>query len=183
MKGWSVEQASILLAEAGFGDHAIDAGGDVRLRGRTGTGRPWQVALRHPFQRDAFCAVVALDEGAVATSGTYERGFHVIDPLRRVPATAIASVTVIGPELTVTDAYATVALAMGVDAPDWLLGLPDHEAFTIDAEGNGWQTPGFDRYRLGPAPAGGRTHPQQTWGDLLSHSDNKSPHDADRLHE
>ncbi|HWG74489.1 MAG TPA: FAD:protein FMN transferase [Acidimicrobiales bacterium] len=148
VKGWSVERASTLLAAAGWADHAIDAGGDVRLRGAAGAGRPWQVAIRHPLHLDAFCAVVGLDEGAVATSGTYERGFHVIDPHRGLPATALAAVTVVGPELTVTDAYATAALAMGDDAPGWLAALADHEALVIRTDGTGWATPGFERYRL-----------------------------------
>lgn len=150
VKGWSIEQASALLAQAGAPDHAIDGGGDVRLRGDADptTGQRWQVALRHPFQLDAFCAVLGLEEGAVATSGTYERGFHVIDPHRRRPVTAIVALTVIGPELTMTDAYATAAFAMGLDAPEWLGGLAHHEAFMIDADGNGWATPGFARYRL-----------------------------------
>jgi len=157
VKGWSVERASAQLTADGWPDHAIDAGGDVRLRGNTGVGRPWQVALRHPFQLDAFCAVVGLAEGAVATSGTYERGFHVIDPHRGRPATAVSALTVIGPELTRTDAYATAAVAMGLDAPLWLDSLVDYEAFLIDADGNGSATSGFDRYRLtgrDPTPRG-----------------------------
>jgi thiamine biosynthesis lipoprotein len=148
VKGWSVERASAMLADAGWPDHALDAGGDVRLRGDTGIGRPWQVALRHPFQLDAFCAVVGLAGGAVATSGTYERGFHVIDPHRGQPVTEVAAITVVGPELTLTDAYATAAVAMGRDASAWLASLVDHEAFVIYADGTGWATPGFDRYRV-----------------------------------
>lgn len=56
--------------------------------------------------------------------------------------------TVIGPELTSTDGYATAALAMGLDAPAWLATLADHESFMIDANGDGWATPGFARYLL-----------------------------------
>lgn len=156
VKGWSIEKASALLATAGWPDHAIDGGGDIRLRSLTGSEKPWHVALRHPLRLDAFSAVVGVGDGAVATSGTYERGFHVIDPHRRRPATAVAAVTVIGPDLTTTDAYATAALAMGLEAPQWLATLADHEAFVIDAEGHGWTTPGFGRYRLdgsgGPTP-------------------------------
>lgn len=150
VKGWSIEHASAWLAGAGWPDHAIDGGGDVRLRGgaESPVSRPWRVGLRHPLQLDGFSAVVGLDEGAVATSGTYERGFHVIDPHRRRPVVSVAAVTVIGPELTSTDGYATAALAMGLDAPAWLATLADHESFMIDANGDGWATPGFARYRL-----------------------------------
>ena len=83
MKGWSIEQASSILVAAGLPDHAIDGGGDVRLQGAPGPGRLWQVGVRHPRQRDAYSAVLSLPGGAVATSGTYERGPHVINPFRR----------------------------------------------------------------------------------------------------
>ena len=60
--------------------------------------------------------------------------------------------TVVGPELTLTDAYATAAVAMGLDAPPWLDRLADHEAYVIDAGGHVWWTQGFARYA--PALAG-----------------------------
>jgi thiamine biosynthesis lipoprotein len=148
VKGWSIERASGLLCELGWPDHCIDGGGDVRLSGSSGEERGWRVAITHPFELDAYCAVVTLAQGAVATSGTYRRGLHVIDPHRGRPATALAAVTVIGPELVVTDAYATAALAMGTEAARWLEGLPDHEGFVIDADGQGWHTSGFGAHLL-----------------------------------
>jgi thiamine biosynthesis lipoprotein len=148
VKGWSIERASAMLVGFGWPNHVVNGGGDVRLRGHSGEHRLWRVAIDHPYRMDAYCAVVALHEGAVATSGSYRRGFHVTDPHRGRPATALASVTVLGPELTMTDAYATAALAMGLDAREWLEALPDHESFVVDADGNGWSTPGFDRHRF-----------------------------------
>ncbi len=154
VKGWSIEQASEILAAAGCPDHLIDGGGDVRLHGRAGPNTQWRVGVVHPLRLDAFCAALQLSDGAVATSGTYERGCHVIDPHRRRPATDLAAVTVIGAELTMTDAYATAALAMGTAAPRWLQGLAGHEAMVIDTEGSGWETAGFHRFRLQPAVPG-----------------------------
>ncbi len=157
VKGWSIERASEILIAAGCTDHVINGGGDIRCHGRAGPDADWQVGIVHPLRLDAYCAALQLEEGAVATSGTYERGFHVIDPLRGRPATDLAAVTVIGPELTLTDAYATAAMAMGLAAPAWLEGLADHEALVIDANGRGWETSGFGRYRRQLASsAGGR---------------------------
>jgi len=143
VKGWSVEHASRMLQEAGLPDHAIDGGGDVRLSGAPGTGRPWHVGVRHPLQGDAYCAALALTGGAVATSGTYERGLHVINPFSRGPATELVAVTVVGPELVSADAYATAAFAMGAAAPKWLEGLTGYEALVISRDGRGWSTQGF----------------------------------------
>lgn len=157
VKGWALGEASALLSEAGWTDHLVDGGGDVCLRGQPGPGQRWHVAIAHPFQRDAYCAVLSIDAGAVATSGTYERGFHVVDPHRGVPAVALASVTVVGPDLALADAYATTALAMGEGAPAWLATLERHEAMTVDARGALWATPGFADLRVLPASAGPRT--------------------------
>ncbi|MGD0810889.1 MAG: FAD:protein FMN transferase [Acidimicrobiales bacterium] len=143
VKGWSVERASRLLQDAGLGDHSIDGGGDVRLSGAPGAGRPWHIGVRHPLRRDAYCAALALTGGAVATSGTYERGPHVLSPFSRQPATELISVTIVGPELVSADAYATAAFAMGARAADWLEGLAGYESLVISPDGRGWSTQGF----------------------------------------
>lgn len=145
VKGWSIEQASSILVAAGFPDHAIDGGGDIRLRGTPGPGTAWEVGVRHPRRREAYSAALSLGEAAVATSGTYERGAHVINPFTGRPATELASVTVVGPELTTADGYATAALAMGADAPGWLADLDGYEAQVVSEQGRGWSTPGFKR--------------------------------------
>jgi thiamine biosynthesis lipoprotein len=86
---------------------------------------------------------LSVAEGAVATSGTYERGQHVLNPFTGQPATELVSVTVVGPELTVADAYATAALAMGAQAPAWLDGLDGYEALVIGPDGRGWSSRGW----------------------------------------
>jgi FAD:protein FMN transferase len=143
VKGWSVERASYLLSQAGWPDHLVDGGGDVALRGRPGPGTPWHVGVRHPLRPSAYAAVLALSDTAVATSGTYERGRHVLNPFTGQPAADLLSVTVVGPELTVADAYATAALAMGAQAPAWLEGLAGYEALVIGPESRGWSTRGW----------------------------------------
>ena len=116
------------LADAGSRNHCINAGGDVRVRGRPAAGRHWHVGITHPLRPGAFTAAVALTDGAVATSGTAERGLHVFNPLTGQPAAELASVTIVGPSLTPADAYATAALAMGVAAPAWLGSLDGYES-------------------------------------------------------
>ncbi len=143
VKGWSVERASALLVEAGSANHCINAAGDIRVRGRPAPGRQWQIGLLHPQYPDALTAVVAVTDAAVATSGSYERGPHVFDPHTFLPADALASVTVVGPDLTFADAYATAALARGLAAPAWLETLAGHEAYLVDATGMAWWTAGF----------------------------------------
>ncbi len=146
VKGWSVEVAATMLVERGSTAHCINAGGDIRLRGEPEPGRPWHAGIVHPLEPDALTVVVAGRDLAVATSGVAERGLHVVDPATGRAADALASVTVVGPELVLTDAYSTAALAMGLRAPSWLSGLVDHEAYIVDARGHVWWTDGFARY-------------------------------------
>ncbi|MCU1448314.1 MAG: putative thiamine biosynthesis lipoprotein, partial [Acidimicrobiales bacterium] len=142
VKGWSVDVASAILTGRGGPNHCVNAGGDIRVRGAPEPGRPWRTGIVHPFVRDALTVVVEGSDIAVATSGTAERGLHVVDPRSGMPAGALASVTLVGPELSLTDAYATAALAMGLAAPSWLETLVDHEAYVIDSGGHCWWTPG-----------------------------------------
>jgi len=123
VKGWSVEVASARLAAAGSTNHYINAGGDIRMRGHHPDGGPWRVGIRHPWEPDKLSWVLAVSDGAVATSGTYERGDHIINPRTGRPAQGLRSVTVVGPDLSLADAYATAALAMGEPGLSWLSKL------------------------------------------------------------
>lgn len=143
VKGWAVQVASDRLLEAGAVNHCVNAGGDVRVRGHPGPGEPWRVGVRHPFEPMAVCWVVTGTDLAVATSGTYERGYHVIDPHRGGPARDLCSVTVVGPDLALADAYATAAVAMGMGGLDWLAKLPDHESGVVTADGRCFRSDGF----------------------------------------
>ncbi|HVM63797.1 MAG TPA: FAD:protein FMN transferase [Acidimicrobiales bacterium] len=143
VKGWAVERASAVLLAAGFADHAVNAGGDIRTRGRPGPGRKWRVGIAHPHVQGGLVAVAEVADGAVATSGTAERGAHVVDPHTGRAALDLASVTVVGPDLVPADVYATAALAMGRAAPEWLEGLEGHEALVVSADATTWHTPGF----------------------------------------
>ncbi|MEU4688123.1 FAD:protein FMN transferase [Actinoplanes sp. NPDC023714] len=145
VKGWSVEVASQRLLAAGSRRHYINAGGDIRMRGAGPSGRPWRVGVRHPWEAGKLSWVLELTEGAVATSGTYERGAHVFDPRTGKPATGLRSVTVAGPDLAVADAYATAALAMGEAGLAWLAKRVDegYESAAVTDDGRAFTSPGL----------------------------------------
>jgi FAD:protein FMN transferase len=172
VKGWAIERAGAMLAAAGARDFCLDAGGDVLVRGG-----PWRVGIRHPRRRDRLAGVLELRDGAVATSGAYERGEHVLDPRTgRAPA-GVLSVTVVGPELGIADAYATAAFALGGDGPAWTAGRDGHDAMTIvpgarlpadPHAGRGatgdrvLMTPGFARHVAGASLAASLDHRPRT---------------------
>lgn len=143
VKGWAVQVASDRLLEAGAQRHWINAGGDIRARGGPVPGQPWRIGIRHPWEPMKVSWVLAGTDLAVATSGTYERGLHVIDPLRGEPASALRSVTVVGNDLALADAYATAALAMGLPGLKWLARLADHESAVVTEEGMSFRSEGL----------------------------------------
>jgi thiamine biosynthesis lipoprotein len=113
VKGWAVEEAALLLDEAGARNYSCNCGGD---------------------RADAVARVLAVRDLAVATSGTYERGEHIRDPRTGAASTGLLSVTVVGPSLTWADVYATTAFAMGVAGPAWVATHPGYGALAITAD-------------------------------------------------
>ena len=143
VKGWSVDHAAAIADALGWRNYAINAGGDMRLRGGALPAPVWRVGIQHPARRDRIVAVVAGDDLAVATSGAYARGDHVIDPRTGRPPEGVLSVTITGPDLGTADAYATAAFAMGTAGPAWTARLRGYEALTLLADGRSLRTPGF----------------------------------------
>jgi thiamine biosynthesis lipoprotein len=145
VKGWSVDRAAGILDGWGLRSFAIDAGGDMRLRGRAAPAWCWRVGIQHPLEPQAVARVIETTELAVATSGEYARGHHVLDPHTAAPPRGILSVTVSGPDLATADAYATAAFAMGAPRVlHWTARLHgDYQALTILADGDVYATPGF----------------------------------------
>jgi thiamine biosynthesis lipoprotein len=140
VKGWAVEKASDMLCAAGSQRHVVNGGGDIQSVGTAADGQPWRVGISDPFDRDSLLCVVDLAGGAVATSGTAERGSHVINPRTGRPAEELASVTVVCPRLTDADVIATAAVARGTSALTWLETVPDAAAIVVDADGRTHRT-------------------------------------------
>ena len=150
VKGWAVERAASMLTWAGSSGHMVNGGGDVQCVGGRSDSDGWRVGIASPLPGGGLALVVSGTDFAVATSGTAERGTHIIDPVTGRPATGLASVTVAGPRLAWADAYATAAFAMGPDlAREWTESLDGYEAFAILPDGTTWQTRGFAAYLPG----------------------------------
>lgn len=151
VKGWAIERASELLLAAGYRHHSVTGGGDVQTRGQAAPGRPWRVGVADPTRAGQLAAVLSEDARAdgfsVATSGTAERGEHIIDPKADRPARGLLSLTLIGPRLARTDAYATAAFAMGpLRALDWVTAKDGYEALAVLPDGRRLGTPGVARH-------------------------------------
>ncbi len=144
VKGWSVDRAAALLRRAELRNFAVNAGGDTVVSGRAIPQPVWRIGIEHPLERMRVASVVEANDLAVATSGAYARGDHIVEPHTGSPVEGVLSVTIAGPDLATADAYATAAFAMGpVRGPRWTARLRGYEAMTILADQNVLTTAGF----------------------------------------
>lgn len=145
VKGWAIDRGCSILDHHGCRNFFVDAGGDVQTRGLSEGGGPWRVGIRHPVQKDKVVRVVLAGGLAVATSGTYEKGDHIVDPHTGRAAEELLSFTVVGPDILQADVYATAAFAMGRDAGlAFIERAAGYEAYAIDRRLKATMTPGFD---------------------------------------
>jgi thiamine biosynthesis lipoprotein len=124
VKGWAVQRASAVLHRLEGADWCLSAGGDLVCHVADAHGAPWQVGIEDPHDPTRVLARVPVRRGAVATSGTAHRGAHLVDARTGLAPDGVASVTVVGPDLTWADIDATAAYAQGRDALAWLRGRP-----------------------------------------------------------
>jgi thiamine biosynthesis lipoprotein len=143
VKGWSVDRGGELLEACGIRNYSINAGGDIRTRGAALPEPAWRTGIQHPVLHDRIAAVVEANDLALATSGTYIRGEHIIDPHTGRPPAGLLSVSIAGPDLATADAYATAAFAMGEPGAAWTATLHPYESLTILADERSFATPGF----------------------------------------
>ncbi|MHB8507704.1 MAG: FAD:protein FMN transferase [Candidatus Dormibacteria bacterium] len=134
VKGWSIDRGAEILRRAGARNFCINAGGDVLAAGEPEAGKPWRVGIRHPRLSDQLATVCAVRDMAVATSGAYERGPHITNPTAPGAPTELLCLTVVGPGLTITDAYATAAFAMGEAGVRWLADLPGYGVCAVTGQ-------------------------------------------------
>jgi len=114
VKGWAIYNAANMLAERGYWNYYVDAGGDIQAAGHNAVHEPWQVGIRSPFNSREVVKVLSISDCGVATSGTYVRGQHIYNPRSAEDLqTNVLSLTVIGPNVYDADRFATAAFAMG----------------------------------------------------------------------
>ncbi len=110
------------------------------------------IGIQNPFG-EGLWGDVLVREGAVVTSGTYERFFtiqnkkycHIIDPTTGWPIeTNLVSVTIIDPSGAMADALATTVFVLGEKQGfDLINARPDTEMIVIRADGSWTATEGI----------------------------------------
>lgn len=145
-KGYAVDVAVEFLQTRGYRDLMVEAGGDLRaVAGETTRGLR-TIWIRHPRNRKGFFASIKMDQGAVATSGDYERFFmhdgqryhHILDPKTGYPAKSVVSVTIFAETTEFADAYATAVFVLGpkrgMDLVEAIADIEGLIVYTVDGD-------------------------------------------------
>lgn len=134
VKGWAADNCAEILLAAGADHIQVNAAGDLALRGGFTPGQPWSIGVVNPDNRLEILQTFEISDGAIATSGTYERGAHINDPHTGMIAIGAKSATVIGPIGAIADALATALMVAGRDGAVWFTTpeLSEYSAWVID---------------------------------------------------
>jgi thiamine biosynthesis lipoprotein len=129
VKEYTADLVANFCMEAGVSHGLINLGGDIHVIGPHLDGTPWKLGIQHPRLAQQAIASLEISQGAIATSGDYER-FMLIDGLRYShllnPFTGqsiqpkYSSASVIAPQCIVAGAFSTIALLKSSAEPNWL---------------------------------------------------------------
>lgn len=124
-KGFVGDMLKEHYQEQGIGYGLVDFGGDIIVFGEKEEGTPWKIGIGNPNPEvSGHIATLSLTEGAVVTSGNYQRYFekdgvryhHILDPTTGYPVdNNITLVTVWAPTGTAADALSTVCYVLGIE--------------------------------------------------------------------
>ena len=129
-KGLACDEIGRMLTRNGARNWLVEIGGEVAVSGVSRRGTPWQVSVDLPAEEregqvsHESALTLAMDSGAVATSGNYrkwheqggKRISHIIDPRTGDSHSGtLLSATVIAPDCMLADAWATACMVMGAE--------------------------------------------------------------------
>ena len=143
VKGWAADKCADMLVSLGIEHVQVNAAGDLSLRGGfyDGVVKPWRIGVVNPDNRAEVVETFEINDGAIATSGAYERGAHINDPYTGLIAIGAKSATVVGPLGWLCDALATALMVAGEYGAKYFTQpeLVGYQVFVVDRyENTSW---------------------------------------------
>jgi thiamine biosynthesis lipoprotein len=143
VKGWAADICADMLISAGAQHVQVNAAGDLALRGgffdtSDGQVKTWKIGVVNPDNKQEVLQIFEIMDGAIATSGTYERGAHITDPYTGLIAIGAKSATIVGAHGWLCDALATAVMVAGQDGAQWFTQpeLAGYQVWVIDRHQN-----------------------------------------------
>jgi len=134
VKEYAADCAANICRQNGIDNGMVDMGGDIHVLGPHPDGSPWQIFIRHPRKPNQHIGSFRLTQGALASSGDYERHViidglrycHVLSPKTGFPVRGMAAVSVVAGQCIIAGSACTIAMLKEAEGPQWLtdLGLP-----------------------------------------------------------
>jgi len=120
-EGYAADRCRSLMLARGIQAGIVNGSGDMNTWGHQPDGTEWMVGITNPMHKDTVFAVVPLQQGAVVTSGSYQkfvmfngrRYSHIINPATGYPATGLSSVTIFGPSAETANGLSTSLMVLG----------------------------------------------------------------------
>jgi thiamine biosynthesis lipoprotein len=143
-EGYATDKCRSMMLAKGIKAGIINGSGDMSTWGKQPNGEDWKIGITNPFKPEKLLAVVPLNQGAVTTSGNYEkyvvfngkRYSHIINPATGYPATGLCSVTVFGPNAETANGLSTSIMVLGKDNGLLLLQkFPEYSCLMITDNG------------------------------------------------
>jgi thiamine biosynthesis lipoprotein len=143
-EGYATNKCKEMMLAKGIQAGIVNGTGDMSTWGKQPNGKPWNIGVTNPFHPDELLGVIPLTQGAITTSGSYEkyvvfdgkRYSHIINPATGYPATGLCSVTVLGPNAETANGLSTSLMVLGKSAGLLLLEkFPDYSCLMITDDG------------------------------------------------
>lgn len=144
-KGYAADMVKKLWLQKGITSGYINASGDLSAFGNNEHGKPWNIGIANPDQKEDMLFFIPIKNSSIATSGDYEQHFlykgkrysHNISPKNGRPLEGIKSVSVISPSAELSDALATAVYAMGIQKGiNFIEQLPNTHTIIITEQNN-----------------------------------------------
>lgn len=152
-EGYAADKCRDMMLARGIKAGIVNGSGDMSTWGKQPDGTDWVIGINDPIHRDEIFAVIPLSQGAVVTSGNYEkfvvfngkRYAHIINPATGYPATGLSSVTVFGPSAEKANGFSTSLMVMGKKAGlDLINRFPEFRCLIISDEGKVFTSKNFN---------------------------------------
>lgn len=161
-QGYSCDVVARYLYSVGVKDMLVDIG-EIYCDGLNPDKQPWTIAVDRPTDGNETPGADIVNTWhsnggpcGIVTSGNYRKFYvrdgrkyaHTIDPRTGYPVTHnLLSATIVAPDATTADAYATYCMVIGLDeAREFIQKRPDIEGYLVyDDNGTmqSWTSPGF----------------------------------------
>jgi thiamine biosynthesis lipoprotein len=120
-EGYATDKCRTMMRSKGIVAGIINGSGDMSCWGKQPNGKDWKIGITNPFNTDKLIDIVPINNGAITTSGSYEkfvvldgkRYSHIINPATGYPATGLCSVTVLGPNAETANGLSTSIMVLG----------------------------------------------------------------------